>query len=123
MKKNSWHLDKRTFLKGSGIALALPFMNAMAVGAEEKAVKSLPKRAAFIFFPNGLSLPPEKDDQHEDWYWYPKGEGRNYEFRKIQQALNPYLEDITVIEGLSNPANRTMNPHVGPTGFLTTEAI
>jgi len=123
MKKKSWHLDRRTFLRGSGVALALPFMNAMAVGAEEKAIKELPKRAAFMFFPNGVSLPPEGNAQHEDWYWYPKGEGRNYEFRKSQEELNPYRKDISVIYGISNAANRKMQPHVGPTGFLTTKAI
>ena len=123
MKKKSWHLDRRTFLKGSGVALALPFLNAMAVGAEEKAIKALPKRAAFMFFPNGVSLPPEKDDQFEDWHWYPKGEGRNYEFRKSQEALNPYRKDLSVIYGISNAANRTLQPHIGPTGFLTTKGI
>ena len=123
MKKKSWHLDRRTFLRGSGVALALPFMNAMAVGTEEKAIKALPKRAAFMFFPNGVSLPPEKDDQHEDWYWYPKGSGRNFEFRKSQEALNPFRKDISVIHGISNAANRTLQPHIGPTGFLTTKGI
>lgn len=123
MKKKSWHLDRRTFLKGSGVALALPFMNAMAVGDEDKAIKELPKRAAFMFFPNGVSLPPEKDDQHEDWYWYPKGEGRNFTFRKSQEALNAFKKDISVIYGISNAANRTLQPHIGPTGFLTTKGI
>jgi hypothetical protein len=123
MKKKSWHLNRRTFLRGTGLTLALPLMNAMMVHGEEKTLKGLPKRAAFMFFPNGVSLPPENDPQHEEWYWYPKGEGRNYKFRTSQEALNPYREDISVINGLSNPANRTMQPHVGPTGFLTTKAI
>ena len=88
MKKKSWHLNRRTFLRGTGLTLALPLMNAMMVHGEEKTLKGLPKRAAFMFFPNGVSLPPENDPQHEEWYWYPKGEGRNYKFRTSQEALN-----------------------------------
>ena len=29
MAKKSWHLDRREFLRGSGVALALPFLDAM----------------------------------------------------------------------------------------------
>jgi hypothetical protein len=123
MKKKSWHLDRKTFLRGTGVSLGLPLLNGMMAHGEAKALKSLPRRAAFMFFPNGVSLPPEDDPQHQEWYWYPKGEGRNYEFRISQAPLNRYRKDITVIEGLSNPANRTMQPHVGPSGFLTTKAI
>ncbi len=124
MARKSWHLERRTFLKGTGVSLALPFMNAMAVGAEQKALKSLPKRSAFIFFPNGVSLPRENDPQFEDWSWFPKGEGKNYEFRKSQNSLNPFRDDISVISGLSHPLNRTSgDAHVNPTGFLTSKEI
>ena len=96
----------------------------MAVGAEQQAIKALPKRAAFIFFPNGVSLPPEKDPQHDDWFWFPKGEGRDYEFRTSQASLNPYREDISVVAGLSHPANRAGgDAHVNPTAFLTSKGI
>ena len=43
MAIKSWHLTRRTFLRGSGISLALPFMNGMAVGDEREALKALPK--------------------------------------------------------------------------------
>lgn len=99
-------------------------MNAMAVGSEAKALKALPKRAAFIFFPNGVSLPPEKDPQHEDWFWFPKGTGKNYEFRTSQASLNPFREDLSVVSGLSHPLNRNSpDAHVNPTGFLTSKEI
>ena len=124
MAMKTWHLQRRTFLRGTGVSLALPFMNAMAAGSEEKALRSLPKRAAFIFFPNGVSLPPEKDPQHKDWYWFPKGAGRTYEFRTSQAALNPFREKISVISGLSHPQNRNSgDAHVNPTGFMTSKDI
>ena len=123
MKQKSWHLNRRTFLRGAGISLALPFMNGMTVHGEEKALKALPKRTAYIFFPNGVSLPPKGNHQHEDWYWFPKGVGKDYTFRKSQEALTPFKDEISVIEGLSNPANREVNPHTGPSGFLTCKRV
>ena len=124
MAQKSWHLPRRAALRGAGVSLALPFMNAMAVGKEQEALKALPKRAAFIFFPNGVSLPPEKNPQHEDWFWFPKGKGRNYEFRTSQQALNQFREHISVVSGLSHPLNRNSpDAHVNPTGFLTSKEI
>ncbi len=124
MADKSWHLQRRTFLRGAGVSLALPFMNAMAAGAEQQAVSDLPKRAAFIFFPNGVSLPPEKDPQHEEWFWFPKGKGKEYEFRTSQASLNPFREDISVVAGLSHPQNRNSgDAHVNPTGFLTSKDI
>ncbi|MEM1295097.1 MAG: DUF1552 domain-containing protein [Verrucomicrobiota bacterium] len=120
----SWHLPRRTFLRGAGLSLGLPFMNAMVAGSETKALQALPKRAAFIFFPNGVSLPPENDPQFEDWHWFPKGAGTDYEFRTSQAALNPFREDISVVSGLSHPLNRNSgDAHVNPTGFLTSKEI
>ncbi len=124
MAKKSWHLPRRAFLRGTGITLALPFMNAMAVGKEQQALNALPKRSAFIFFPNGVSLPKETDPQFEDWYWFPRGSGRDYEFRTSQQSLNPFRDDISVISGLSHPLNRNSgDAHVNPTGFLTSKEM
>lgn len=124
MAAKSWHLPRRTFLQGAGLSLALPFMNAMAVQGEQQALEALPRRAAFIFFPNGVSLPPENNPQHEDWYWFPKGSGENYEFRTSQAALNPLRQDISVISGLSHPKNRNSgDAHVNPTGFLTSKEM
>ena len=124
MASKSWHLNRRTFLRCVGVSLGLPFMNAMAVGSESKALESLPKRAAFIFFPNGVSLPPANNPQFEDWHWFPKGADRQYKFRTSQEALNPYREDLSVISGLSHPLNRNSgDAHVNPTGYLTSKEI
>ena len=34
MSKKSWHLSRRTFLQGSGVAMALPFLDSMADAAD-----------------------------------------------------------------------------------------
>ena len=40
MAQKSWHLPRRAALRGAGVSLALPFMNAMAVGKEQEALKA-----------------------------------------------------------------------------------
>ena len=85
MASKSWHFGRRTFLRGAGVTLGLPFLNAMAGVSESKALAALPKRAAFIFFPNGVSLPTEKDPQHEDWHWFPKGEAETLNSGKVRR--------------------------------------
>ena len=34
MSKKSWHLSRRTFLQGSGVAMALPLLDSMADAAD-----------------------------------------------------------------------------------------
>lgn len=123
MKNKSWHLDRKTFLRGSGIALSLPYLNAMTIQGEAQSLKQLPKRVAFSFFPNGVSLPPENDPQYEEWHWFPKGQGRDFSFRTIQNSLNPFRNDLSVLSGLSNPENRNIPSHMGSSGFLSCRAI
>ena len=123
MASKSWHFGRRTFLRGAGVTLGLPFLNAMA-GASEAKLSPLCPRGGLHLFPNGVSLPTEKDPQHEDWHWFPKGGGRNFEFRKSQEALNPYREDLSVVSGLSHPLNRNSgDAHVNPTGFLASKEM
>ena len=118
--KKSWHLDRRHFLRGTGgIALGLPFMNAMSWAGENEAVKKLPSRMACMFFPNGVSLPPEKDPNHKDWYWFPKGEGKNFTLNKTTESLEAHRSDITFLHGLSNPSGRHMAGHGVSDVFLT----
>ena len=54
MARPSWHLDRRTFLRGAGLSLALPWLEAMA-NADPPAER--PKRFCAFFFGNGVALP------------------------------------------------------------------
>ena len=123
--KKSWHLNRRTFLRGcGGLTLSLPFLEAMAVGNESKALKELPRRSVYIFFPNGASMPPKSHGNYKDWHYFPEAQqGGSYSMRETHKYLKPFQEHISFISGLSNPKNRTMQPHVGPTGWLTTQKI
>ena len=66
-KLKSWHLDRRTFLRGAGgLALGLPFLEAMQGQATVTDAAELPKRVACFFFPNGVALPPANSEFHSD---------------------------------------------------------
>lgn len=116
MANKSWHLDRRTLLKGAGISLALPLMEAMA---QKGNTTDLPHRCCFLFFPNGVSLPPEKHEAHQQWHWFPFGDGRDYTFTRPLAPLEPYREQISILQGLSHPLSRKIVGHNTADVFLT----
>ncbi len=86
-------LPRRTFLKGIGISLGLPMLDAMspaltfAGGGAKAAV-----RMAFVYVPNGIVM-----DQ-----WTPKGTGKDFEFTRILKPLEPFRDDLFVLSGLAS---------------------
>jgi len=116
--KKSWHLDRRTFLRGTGVALALPLLDSMTWAGEAKVTAELPRRMCCVYFPFGVSLPPEKHE-HANWNWFPKGQGRDFEFTSTLESLEPLRDDVTVLGGLSHPHGRKMGGHDTGDIFLT----
>lgn len=104
----SWHLDRRTFLRGTGVAMALPMLEAMAHGADDP-TKKQPRRMACVFFPNGVSLPPEP--KQRDWYWFPEGSGRDYQLSKTLSPLEPHRKNITIMGGTEHFNSRGLHGH------------
>ena len=117
MKQKSWHLNRKTFLRGSGIALALPWLEAMAAN-EPKKSKQLPKRFCSVYFPYGALLGTEKDKMGH-WSWLPHKTGKEFEFTDSNGAMKPFKEDISFIGGLSHPRCRSMGGHDTADTFLT----
>ena len=117
----SWHLDRRTFLKGAGVAMGLPWLDCMA--AEQKAQKqSSPKRFCAFYFPFGVSLPKE-DSENAQWRWFPEGQGRDFKFNESLQPLEPLRESVSVLGGLSHPNGRSMGGHDTGDIFLTASEL
>jgi len=113
--QKSWHFNRRTFLQGTGVTLALPWLDCMA--AAHDAV-DLPARLASVYFPFGVSLPSDKSE-HADWNWFPKQEKDTFHFRNSLKSLEPLREHVTVLGGLSHPAGRKMGGHDTGDIFLT----
>lgn len=119
--KKSWHLDRRTALKGAGVSLALPWMESMGAGlsgAQKKAADELPRRLCCVMFPYGVAIPKD-DHPARDWGWFPTGNGKDYKLTKVLQPLQPLMDDISIFSGLSHPLCRTMNGHDTGDTFLT----
>ncbi|MEL0095163.1 MAG: DUF1552 domain-containing protein [Planctomycetaceae bacterium] len=111
----SWQLNRRSFLQGTGVALALPWMECMG---QDASVKKAPKRLASVYFPFGVSLPSEKSE-YADWNWFPEESEGTFRFRKSLESLEPLRDQITVLGSLSHPAGRKMGGHDTGDIFLT----
>ena len=118
MSSKSWHLDRRSFLRGAGVSCALPYLEAMELDVKALDAKE-PKRACFVYFPNGCSLPDESDEKNAHWRWFPKGEGKDFEFTKILEPLTPFKDQTAVYGGLSHPRSRELLGHLAGDTWLT----
>jgi hypothetical protein len=89
------HLSRRTVLKGLGVALSLPLLEAMLprsiLGAAAEAKKA-PLRMAFCYVPNGVNM-------HE---WRVKGEGAEFELSPTLEPLKNVKDDLIVFTGLKH---------------------
>lgn len=81
-------LDRRTFLKASGISLAIPWLEAFA-----REARTPPKRILYIC--NTLGFYPPA--------FYPDKPGPAYKASEYLALLNDHRDDLTVFSGLSHP--------------------
>ena len=93
-------LSRRTVLRGLGAAVGLPFMDAMvpAMAAPLDRAAKPAVRMGFVYVPNGIM-----DLKGE---WTPKGEGKDFAFSEITQALEPFRERLTILSGLAQVNGR-----------------
>ena len=119
MNTNLSALDRRKFLRGTGVALALPWFESFSgfARAAQKPVQR--KRLACFYMPDGVPMPLVKDPGYEDWSWFPHGSGRDFTFTKCMETLEPLRNDLTIFSGLSHPAVRRVHGHSNADQFLT----
>jgi len=109
------HLSRRTVLRGAGVALALPFMDAMVPAHTALAqTAAAPKiRAGFFYLPHGAIMyntahGPEWDN------WTPSGAGENFKLSTIMKSLEPHKQYVNSFGNLENAASagsvHTINP-------------
>ncbi|MFO0970092.1 MAG: DUF1552 domain-containing protein [Gemmataceae bacterium] len=85
----SWHLSRRTLLRGVGAAVALPWLEAMAP-AQERTARP-PLRVAFIYHPIGAEATAWKGSS---------GAGRDFRLSTTLAALEPVKDSLLVLDGL-----------------------
>jgi Protein of unknown function (DUF1552) len=99
------HLSRRTVLRGAGVTLALPLLDAMipAATALAQTAASPKMRMGFFYLPHGAimgntSFGPEMDR------WTPSGSGADFKLSPILKSLEPYKRYVTSIGNLQNQA-------------------
>lgn len=110
-------MGRRTFLRGTGVALALPWFETFA--ADSPSSDDNPKRFVSIYHPDGVGLPLKEDPAWKDWSWFPRGGERDFELTKVLDVLEPLRGDITIYSGLSHPAVRQVHGHSNADQYLT----
>ena len=98
----------------------LPFFEGMAITTLSNfSEPSRSKRLCFLYFPNGVGLPPKGSKYHKEWNWFPLGSGSEYELTKSLAPLNPYKKEMSIIGGLSHPNSRSVLGHMAGDSYLT----
>jgi hypothetical protein len=94
--------SRRHFLRGTGVALALPWMESLPLHAAASAKP--PLRFGLVYFSNGV----------EPIHWWAKGAGPSMELGPALEPIKPYREDINFLRGLYNQAAvASTSPHLG----------
>jgi Protein of unknown function (DUF1552) len=102
-------LPRRTLLRGLGVTMALPLLEAMipATGRSARAASRAAHRFLAFYVPNGMAME----------YWTPKGEGRTFELSPILEPMSPFRDQMLVLSGINASWNYI---HAGASGsFLT----
>ncbi len=124
MKSKSWHLNRREFLKGGGIALALPFLNGMSWAAAGPK-RALPKRMLVSYFAYGAYMPgarsgiPEAGIPHHEWSWWPCANEGPLTFNKSSAPFAPLKNSVSYLRGLDHKGALKMGGHSGGDVFST----
>ena len=88
-------IPRRTFLRGAGVTLGLPLLDAMlpAQTPLNKTAAAPVPRFLGIWHPHGAA----------PGYWSPMQQGANFEFSFITKPLEPFRNRVTLISGMDIP--------------------
>jgi hypothetical protein len=85
-------IDRRTVLRGAGIALALPWLEAMGAPRAWGARAPAPRRLVFVFAPNGFHMPD----------WTPASTADDFALPRLLEPLAPVRDRVLVLSGLAH---------------------
>jgi len=114
LSDNLRHPSRRHFLRGVGVALALPWMESLPLFGQAAsgaaAANTPPLRLGIVFFSNGV----------EPIHWWAKGAGNAMELGPAALPMMPHREDMVFIQGLYNAsAAASSSPHLGRMNVLS----
>jgi hypothetical protein len=107
---------RRTFLRGLGVTVALPWLESLNVWGDETSTSQpaseAPRRLAVLFAGNGF---------HKD-HWWAKGSGAQMELGRVLEPVAAHREKLLFIRGLYNAEALKGNIHSSQTGNLLSGA-
>lgn len=113
---NSIPLSRRTFLRGMGVTMALPWLESLPVWGDEprgsQQTGEAPVRLAVLFAGNGF----------HSRQWWAKGTGSQMELGQVLAPLAEFREKLLFIRGLYNAEALKGNIHSSQTGNLLSGA-
>jgi len=88
------HLSRRTFIRGAGVTLALPFLESMVPAQTplKNTAAAGKTRLGCFYVPHGATM----------YKWTPTTEGRNFEISESLTPLEKYRKHLTVVSNLSH---------------------
>ncbi|HEV7224005.1 MAG TPA: DUF1552 domain-containing protein [Pirellulales bacterium] len=108
-------VSRRTFLRGLGVTMALPWLESLPVWGDDTAngrASEPPVRLACLFAGNGFH---SKE-------WWAKGEGEQMQLGKVLEPLHPFRQKLLFLRGLYNEEALIGGIHSCQTGNLLTGA-
>jgi hypothetical protein len=104
-------ISRRTFIRSTGISLALPWLESYAADPERPSsgASGPPRRMVCICAPLGL---------HPDNF-IPEQTGKDYALSPYLEILKDYRDDMTVISGLAHAGMGSVFAHQASASFLT----
>jgi hypothetical protein len=107
-------ISRRTVLRGAGVALGLPWLEAMVPSAAASTDTKQPVRLAVLYMANGVNVP----------MWTPEGQGRDFKLSPTLQPLQDLKDQVLVLSNLWNAAANTGDGHyVKESSILTCTTI
>lgn len=101
---------RRTFLRGLGVTMALPWLESVPSFAAGSSSASAPRRLAYVFMGNGVNVE----------HWGAKQTPEGLQLAKSLRPLEALKDRLTVISGLGNEtAFRTAEGHYGKMNVLS----
>lgn len=104
-------LSRRSFLRGAGVALSLPFLDAMvpALARSTPGANAPGSPRRMIAIQTNLGILPQ--------FFWPEGTGMDYKPSPYLEILKDYRREMTVFSGVSHPG--VDGGHPGEKSFLT----
>ena len=98
-------LPRRTFLRGLGVTLALPLLDAMvpAMAATRLTAAKPAMRLGFVYVPNGIIQKA----------WLPSKVGAGFDFASTMKPLEPFREKLLVMSNLMQNGGRALGDGAG----------